>query len=176
MVPEKMLDAQALATTLAYQYDVYYLRTATEAAPLPLEPPDLIAALAQHSDPRLHEAILPLFLRHPEFADYVPDLVARLPSDASQRLSHLYTAAVYLQRLWRTKLGMYLGPQPWLPDHFGESEWGLPSPDEHFGEAGLRVLGEKLRKLTGFNWLNTYQTVMSKYLKQLRMRFDGWHN
>jgi hypothetical protein len=172
MVPEKLLDEAALAATLA-QYDVYYLRTATKANPLPINPPDLIAALAQHSDPRLHEALIPLFLRHPEFAVHVPHLVDQLPSDASRMLSHLYTAAVYLQRLWRSKLEMYLGPHSLLPDCFGESEWQLPPPDEHFGEAGLRVLGAKLHSLTGYNWLSTYQTVMSTYLKQLRMKFNG---
>jgi hypothetical protein len=37
MVPEKLLDEAALAATLA-QYDVYYLRTATKANPLPIDP------------------------------------------------------------------------------------------------------------------------------------------
>lgn len=167
MLPDKLLDEEALATTLA-QYDIYYLRTATKADPLPLEPGELIAALAQHSSPRLHEALIPLFLRHPEFATYVPDLVETLPPAASEMLSHLYTAAVYLQRLWRGKLEMYLGLSPLLPDYFGESEWGLPAPTEHYGEAGLRVLAEKLRLKTGYNWLSTYESVISVYLRQLR--------
>jgi hypothetical protein len=173
MVPEKTVDAQALAATLAYKYDVFYLRTAEETASLSLDPPDLIAALAQHSEPRLHEALIPLFLRNPEFAIYVPDLVEQLPSKAGQKLSHLYTAAVYLQHLWRTKLEMYLGPQPALPNHFGESEWNLPSPDEHFGEAGLRILAEKLRTETGVNWLSAYKSIISLFLYQLRLIVHG---
>jgi hypothetical protein len=172
MIPDKLLDEAALAATLA-QYDVYYLRTATKASPLSIAPPDLIVALAQHSEPRLHEALIPLFLRHPEFAVYVPDLVDQLPPDASQMLSHLYTAAVYLQRLWRSKLEMYLGPHSLLPDYFGESEWQLPPPDEHFGEAGLRVLAEKLRSETGINWLSAYESSMSLYLYQLRLHTNG---
>jgi hypothetical protein len=172
MIPDKLLDEEALATTLA-QYDVYYLRTATTADPLPLEPGELIAALAQHSSPRLHEALIPLFLRHPEFAEFVPELVENLPPTASEMLSHLYTAAVYLQRLWRGQLNMYLGSSLLLPDYFGESEWELPAPTEHYGEAGLRVLAEKLRAKTGFNWLSAYESIISLFLYQLRLKVNG---
>ena len=172
MDQNKLLDVETLAATLA-EIDVHYFRTSTAAKPLSVDPTNLIATIAQHSSPRVHEALIPLFLRHPEFASYVPNLVAILPSAAGMTLRHLYTAAVYLQRLWRGKLEMYLGSSPLLPDYFGQSEWGLPAPTEHFGEAGLRVLAEQLRSKTGFNWLSTYQTVISLYLTQLRLKVNG---
>ena len=169
MQQDERLDTGHLAAILA-QFDVHYLRTSTAVPPRPTEPANLIAALAQHPSPRTHEALIPLFLRHPEFAEYVPDLVERLPAEASLLLCHLYTAAVYLQHLWRGKLEMYLGTAPVLPDYFGQPEWGLPSPSEHFGEAGLRVLAEQHRAKTGFNWLNSYHTIISHYLNQLRLK------
>ena len=172
MIQEKSFDAESLAATLA-QYDVQYLRTATPTAPLDLEPASLIAAISQHSDPRLHEALIPLFLGHPEFAIHVPELVDVLPSAASKRLRHLYTAAVYLQRLWRSKLQMYLGPSPLIPDYFGESQLGLPAPTEYFGEAGLRMLAKNLRTETGANWLSAYESIISLYLYQLRLSKNG---
>lgn len=172
MIKDNLLDVEALAATLT-QYDVHYLRTSSKVEPLSLDPANLIAAIVQHPSPRLREALIPLFLRHPEIATHVPDLVENLPSVASQRLSHLYTAAVYLQRLWQGKLEMYLGHNPLLPDYFGQIEWGLPPPTEHYGEAGLRILAEQLRSNTGFNWLSAYQAIMSLYLKQLRLKVYG---
>ena len=169
MQQDERLGAGLLAAALA-QLDVHYLRTQTAVSPFPIDPSDLIAALAQHSSPRTHEALIPLFLRHPEFANYVPDLVRTLPPEASLLLRHLYTAAVYLQHLWRGKLEMYLGTAPLLPDYFGQPEWSLPAPTEHFGEAGLRLLAEQQQARTGFNWLNSYHTIISHYLNQLRLK------
>jgi hypothetical protein len=169
MLQDGRFDSESLSAILA-QLDVPYLRTRTGTKAAPTEPINLIAALAQHPSPRTNEALIPLFRRHPEFAQYVPDLVAALPPDASLLLCHLYTAAVYLQHLWRGKLEMYLGATPSLPDHFGQPEWGLPAPTEHFREAGLRVLAERHRAKTNFNWLNSYQTAMSLFLSQLRLR------
>jgi predicted ATPase len=36
--------------------------------------------LADHPDPRLREALIPLFLRQPELADQTPELVGLLPA------------------------------------------------------------------------------------------------
>jgi hypothetical protein len=169
MQQDKRVDAESLAAALA-QLDVHYLRTPTAVKVSPIDPAALIAALAQNPSPRTHEALIPLFLRHPDFARYVPDLVEELPPKASLLLRHLYTAAVYLQHLWRGKLEMYLGAFPLLPDYFGQPEWGLPAPSEHFGEAGLRALAEQHRAKTGFNWLNNYHTIIAHYLNQLRLK------
>ncbi|MCI0398661.1 MAG: hypothetical protein L0332_34230 [Chloroflexi bacterium] len=171
VLQDKPIDVEALAATMA-QLDIHYLRTPTSAEPLPLEPSYLIAVLAQYDSPRVREALIPLFLRYPEFARYVPDLITALPPVASMTLRHLYTAAVYLQRLWRGKLEMYLGPLPLLPDYFGQSEWGLPAPTEHYGEAGLRALAEHFQTKTGDNWLSTYQAAISLFLIHLRLEAD----
>ena len=168
MLQDIAVETDALVATLA-QLGVRYLRTATSGQPLSEKPDFLIAALAQHPSPRLREALILLFLRQPQFAKYVPGVEARLRPAARLTLRHFYTAAVYLQRLWQGKLEMYLGLLPLLPDYFGQSEWNLPAPTEHYGEAGLRGLAEHFRAETGDNWLNSYQTAMSLFLHQLRL-------
>ena len=85
----------------------------------------------------------------------------------------MYTAAVYLQHLWRGKLEMYLGSTVSLKDHFGQAMWDLPSPNVHHGEAGLRVLAEHFRAETGANWLSTYENTVSLYLTILRLQANG---
>ncbi len=159
-------DTPTLAATLA-MLGVPYLRTTTFAMPVSMEPPSFIAALAQHEEPRVREALIPLFLRHPTYSQYVPELAAIEPEPL--HLRHLYTAAVYLQRLWRGTLGIYLGDFAILPDYFGQQEFALPHPDEHFGELGLRLLAELFRQKTGYNWLSTYNSAMSLFLTQLRL-------
>lgn len=172
MLQEDRLDAERLAATLNH-FGIPYLRTATPAEPLPLDERGLVAALAQHPSPRLHEALIPLFLSRPELGDDVPAIADKLSPEAASRLRHMYTAAVYLQHLWRTQLEIYLGPAKPFSDHFGQSLWHLPPPSEHHGEAGLRVLAEHFQAETGANWLSAYESTMSLYLTILRLRAHG---
>jgi len=156
-----------LAGQLA-QHGINIIRTAETAAAIPaISPSDLIAQLAQHPSPRLRDSLIALFLRHPEYAEYMPELVERLPDAAA--LHHLYTAAVYLQRLWRGVLGLYLGDFPLLPNYFGETQMSLPTPDLAFGEAGLRLLAQKQKQITGYDWLSVYESAISLLLLQLRL-------
>jgi hypothetical protein len=156
-----------LAATLA-THDLPVLRVVRSTAPLSLKPPELIAALSQVPDGRLGEALIALFLRHPVYAEHVPWVVAELPAPAAQRLQHLYTAAVYLQRLWHGLLELYLGDLELLPNYFGMELWNLPAPDVHSGEAGLRDLAQRMTEETGDNWLSTYESALSLLLAYLR--------
>ena len=164
-------DSATLAATLA-MLGVEHLRTATAAEPVSIPAPTFIGALAKHQDPRVREALIPLFLRHPTYAQHVPQLAATLPPIASMTLRHMYTAAVYLQRLWRGTIGIYLGDFAMLPEYFGQQEFGLPHPNDHFGELGLRVLADLFRQKTGYNWLSTYESVISLFLIQLELEYD----
>ena len=172
MSREEYLDAESLAATLD-SFGVPYLHTATPAEPLPLGERALVAALAQHPSPRLHEALIPFFLSRPELGDEVPAIADELAPEAATRVRHMYTAAVYLQHLWRTQLEMYLGSVEPLGDHFGQSMWNLPPTSEHHGEAGLRVLAEHFQAKSGTNWLSAYESTMSLYLRILRLRANG---
>ena len=160
-------DTSLLIAQLAAQ-GVRHLRAVKTVDSIPdFKPESLMADLACHADPRLREARILLFLRQPIYARYVPELVDHLEANASLTLRHMYTAAVYLQRLWRSTLGLYLGEFPLLPDYFGQSEFGLPAPDLYFGEAGLHALAALFQKKTGYEWLTAYRAAISLLLIQL---------
>lgn len=161
------LDDAALAAMLSAQ-GVRHLLMA-ESAPdyTVLDQASLIGRLAGSTDARLREALMPLFLRHPEAAEHTPGLVQRLTPAAADTLRHFYTAAVYLQRFWLSTLRMHLGAFPLLPDYFGQSHYHLPPPDEKFGEAGLRSLARLYGAATGMDWLSVYNSSMSLFLQQL---------
>lgn len=157
---------EQLAATLA-AYGLPLLRTGGAVHTLDLTPPNLIEAMVRSPEGRLAEALIALFLRFPAYATYVPALVAQFPVPLARRLQHLYTAAVYLQQLWRGVLGLYLGEIPLLPDYFGQAVWHLPHPDGHCGEASLRDLAEAMEAETGDNWLSTYQSALDLLVAHL---------
>ena len=162
-------DSAILVGQLA-QHGVRTLMVAESAAAIPpISPPDLITQLAQHPSPRLRDSLIPLFLRHPEYAEYVPELVDGLPVAAANHLRHLYTAAAYLQRFWHITLSIYLGTFALLPDYYGQSYYHLPSPSERFGEAGLRQLAYQMELSTGYEWLTVYESALSLLLLQLEL-------
>jgi hypothetical protein len=131
---------------------------------------ELIARLVVHSDARLHLALVPLFILHPEWAAHVHSAVKRLDEPARSELQARYTAAVYLQRLWRTRLGFYLGDFALLPDLYS-SVLRLPPADERFGKTGLHALAawHASRSSEPFNWLASYKKVMDLLFEQLKM-------
>lgn len=175
-----MTDITPLPTT-AYRDDtalmaaldahgVRHLSLAEPAATyVTLDDADLMGRLASHADPRLREALIPLFLRHPDLAARATGLIQRLEPAAADTLRHFYTAAVYLQRLWLSTLRLHMGSFPMLTDHFGQPYYHLPAPDVKFGEAGLRSLARHYTAKTGMDWLSVYQATMNLFLQQLRL-------
>ncbi len=158
-------------TTLAAALGAQGVRYLSVAEPVSsyaaIDVTTLIARLADQADPRLREALIPLFLLHPDLAEQAPGLIQRLPPPAADALRHLYTAAVYLQRLWLSTLRMHLGSFSLLPDHFGQAHYHLPAPDVKFGEAGLRALAALYEDKTGLDWLSVYELTMNLFLLQL---------
>ena len=134
-----------------------------------LAPQELIADLAAQADARLRLTLIPLFVLHPEWADLVPRAAAEMDELGRTELMACYTAAVYLQRLWSIRLGLYLPVVSPLPDWFSE-RMGLPSPDERHGKVGLYALADwhAARSPYPFNWLASYQRVMEQLFDQLK--------
>ena len=127
-------------------YGVRYLSGGAEAMEqAPGELPDplwLLCSLARSLEPRLRQATVALFLIHPELAEAARRAAASLDGQSRRHLVEAYVAAVYLQRMWRTRLRRYLGEQPLLPPHWTQ-ELGLPDPDERFGKVGLATLAAR---------------------------------
>jgi len=133
-------------------------------------PSELIAKLAAQSDPRLRHALIVLFILHPDLAGEVLKQVDVIDPPARIELIAHYMAALYLQRMWRMRLGFYLDVQI-LPDLFS-TQLGLPSPEERYGKTGLHALAEwhANQSLYPFNHLSSYQHVMDLLFEQLKQQ------
>ncbi len=127
----------------------------------------LLLTLLQQSDTRLRLALIPLLLRHPDLAEHVATLVDQADPETVLDMQTLYMAAVYLQRLWKTRLGFYLNFTP-LPDLFSQ-QMGLPPADERFGKNGLYDLAEawKARSPYPYNRLAALNITMDLFFEQL---------
>lgn len=129
----------------------------------------LLLALAQHPDPRLRLALIPWFVLQPELHTTLSGVLHTLSPPARIELKALYMAAVYLQRLWWTRLSFYLDDPQELPDLFSE-ELELPPPAERHGKVGLHALAEWHAGQSDYpvNRLASYEKVMNLLFQQLK--------
>jgi len=143
----------------------------SDAQGAPLSDETLIAGLAASDNPRLVQALIALFILHPDLAPLVPALRSRLTAAAAVELLAHYTAAVYLQSMWRIRLNHYLPPQPDLPDYFS-AELGLPGPDDLYGKAGLYALADwhSAHAPGRANHLSEYQGVAELLLEDIKLK------
>ena len=137
-----------------------------EADTLHNHPTRLIQALAESDEARLRMSLIPLFLEHPEFAEYVSLSVRRLSPPARLTLQCYYSAAVFLQIIYRSRWHPLLGKKLSLPDHFSRL---LNLPCEKDPEANLRLLAERHQALSGenINWLGTYYHAAQWWINHL---------
>jgi hypothetical protein len=131
---------------------------------------ELILRLSSHPDARLRLALVALLILRPSWGSYVHSEMHDLAEPLRTELQALYTAAVYLQRLWHTRLRIYLGKFDVLPDLYS-SQLGLPAAEERHGKAGLHALSawQARRSPYLFNWLSSYNKVMNLLFGQLKM-------
>jgi len=127
-------------------------------------PAVLMATLASSSEARLRMALIPLLLAHPEFAAEVRQAEQSLPAKDAVVLRCSYTAALWLRAKYGARLEAVCGPQPPLPDLFGEvlGISGQTEPD-----SALPLLALRQRELTGItlNWLGTYEHAAQSWLR-----------
>jgi hypothetical protein len=130
----------------------------------------LLTRLILHSQPRMRLALIPLLILNPDLAAEIETLVQKLPDSASRELQALYTAAVYLQAFWRSRLSLYLGKVNLLPDLYS-SALQLPSSRERHGKIGLHALAAWHSNLSPFptNRLASYNKMMDLLFEQLKM-------
>jgi hypothetical protein len=143
---------------------------AEEVARAPLPPAMLLRALAACPEPSVRDATIALLLLHPALAEHLPpeDLST---DDTTEQLITLALAAVYLQRMWRTRLTFALGKAPWLPARYWSMR-GLPdptgAPDGANGELGLRALAVRERQHSHrpFHYLSMWQQQVDHLVAQ----------
>jgi hypothetical protein len=131
----------------------------------------LLASLATHDDPRLRQALLGLFLLQPALAVLVPCAATTLEQRAGRELKAYYTAAVYLQTMWRIRLARYLPAMLELPDYFSQT-LSLPPREDEYGKAGLYALAEwhAGHALCKYNYRSVYAGVTDLLFASLKMK------
>jgi hypothetical protein len=143
----------------------------SDAAGEPLEDAALIKALAESDDTRLRQALIALFLIDPHLAPIVASLRPVLPEPAATELTAHYMAAVYLQAMWRIRLGHYQSALVPLPDYFSW-ELGLPQSDDMNGKAGLHALADwhAAHRVEHGNPLSEYEGVFTLIIHRIKSR------
>lgn len=134
-----------------------------------LSPVELLQGLASSSDARVRSAIIPLLLRHPEFADAARVAASLLAGQAQYTLQLFYTAARLLQKQYAERLAGLFGVQRGLPDLFSETlEIELSSEIQE----SLGRTGERHAELTGLkmNYAGGYEHAARTWLDYLEWR------
>lgn len=136
---------------------------------------ELIVGLAASRDGRLRFALAGWLLVDPSLASRVSELLQTralrrrhgaepklaIPDAAWAEVQRQYLAAMYLQRMWRTRLRLAHGPTPLIADPFSQN-LGLPAADAMFGEYGLRAMTDG----SIYNDWSSYQQVIDMICEQ----------
>ena len=117
------------------------------------------------------EALIAVFLLHPEVASLVRTVRKLLRPSAEIELVAHYMAAIYLRQIWATRLSHYLPAQQPLPDYFSQS-LQLNSPQAGYGEIGLRELAAWHSHHAAWrgNHLSEYESVPDHVFDRLKRR------
>jgi hypothetical protein len=164
-------DREALVAALRARGVDWLAPSDAEGAPVPDE--ILIASLAASEEARLRQALIGLFLLHSALAPLVLKLRPEMEAVAEIELIAHYTAAVYLQHMWRVRLSHYLPPFADLPDYFSK-ELGLPAPEDEYGKVGLHALAawqtEHAQRAQRANHLSEYEGVADLLFERLKSK------
>ena len=158
-----------LAATLD-QLGVHFIAgqadTQTKTAESPLA---LLCGLASSSEARLRLALIPLFLKHPEYALHVEEALPGLGPTAQLFLRCYYTAAQLLQQKHFQTLIELFGELTTLPPLF-EITFKLDTTESP--DMRLQQLGRKQAKLSGLplNWYGTYKHAYYRLVQHSKRR------
>lgn len=164
------MNAPALEDQLVselWAWDVRFLMGRQFSSMPMLTPASLIASLAQSENARVRLSLIPLFLRHPEFASEVKRVDKSLSLQIHQLvLRFYYTAAFLLQRKYWERLVNIFGNQPQLPELFS-TKLGISLDEDP--EKALLQLANRHQILTGqfINWLGTYEHAAERLVKHM---------
>ncbi len=159
--------------TLAYtleQIGVHFIaRPANESIESVLPPDSLLCGLASSDEARMRLSLIPLFLNHPDYAEYVAEALNHLTLDQQQLLRCYYTAAQLLQQKHHAELNELFGDCESLPALFDET-LGIDEIDVYDGR--LQQLAKRQAQLSGrpINWYGTYEHAYTRMTRHARKR------
>lgn len=166
------ISAEQLVDEL-WAWDVRFIMGKPLASKPPILPPKiLIVSLAKSSEARMRLSLIPLLLRHPEFANEGIIVDNELLTSKDKLVFRFYfTAAMILQEIYKGKLLQFLGEQPKIPDSFS-SKLGISFVQDP--EINLFILAQRHKVLSGqhINWLGTYYHATDVWLKALELQFS----
>jgi hypothetical protein len=139
---------------------------------IPTDPTGLFSELATASSVRLQEAAIPLLLTHPRLAPAALAAIDRLEGVGRDKAIRKHVAACALQRMWRTRLALALGPQPPIPPAYIE-ELALPSLEDDYGRATLLALAAEEEARYGYDAWVGYTSLMDLFLREVELRRWG---
>ena len=144
----------------------FVLSNKDKTSPLKRRPLQLIISLAESDESRLRLSLIPLFLRHPEYAKYVNSALKVTSPAASLTLQCYYTAAVWLQRKYQERLIPLIGKKTALPNLFSKE---LPVSAKKNPDTNLESLARKHQELSKkrINWLGTYEHGAQRFILHL---------
>ena len=135
---------------------------------VPITPAQLLGGLAAQSDARLRLALIAVLLQHPEYAKDTPDALEIL--DDTQRLTFklYYTAAHFLQLVYKNQLQDVLGQFLWLPDKYSAE---LNLMEDGAAKVQLKRLAKRHQEITGLslNWYGTYNHAAKRVIARLKV-------
>lgn len=141
-----------------------------QGTPLPLS--TLIEKVLALSIPaRLRTCLIPLFLSNPLLGETVKNLMPQISKEKARWLKIYYMAAVYLQRYWKTRLTMALGPHESLVDLFSK-EMNLPDPSEYHALMGLHSLADLANQEKGghTDFLSEFEDIVQVFMESREIK------
>jgi hypothetical protein len=135
-----------------------------------LSPESLLKSLAQSNEARVRLSLIPLLLRHPEFASVVEIVDRELSNSDPQLFFRCYfTAAMLFQKIYNESLSRHFGSQPKLPDMFSIKLGVTLTQDP---EISLLELAKRHTILSGHkvNWIGTYKHATDIWLRHLELQ------
>ncbi len=155
---------------LLHALDLPFVWGDAQCAPaLPADLTSVVVALAGSAEARLRLALIPLFLRHPAFAQYAQTAATQLSGDPLLVLRCYYTAAYFLQQIHQAQLHALFGARTPLPDLFSAD---LALSSVRTPATGLQALAARHRMLSGraINWWGTYEHGAQRFLHYCEKR------
>lgn len=130
-----------------------------------LTPAALLMGLAVSNDTRVQLALIPLLLVRPDYGQEAQWAATQLQGRPYLLFCCYYTAAVYLQHIYTSKLQAVQLPINPLPNLFA-AELQLPLHDN--GEQALRILAIRQQQLLQdtANWFGAYEHAVQRLIRR----------